>query len=140
MAGDAQVSDLELARQILVKYFKLLHAGQYYEAAHFYGGSYETLRDWNPGVPPNDYAALFQLACEQNGLVCLEIGNFISTKELSNGYQFTVEFRTEGGELLVVGSCCGADETDIPRQSHFIYTVIEAGDGFLVQELPVYVP
>ncbi len=138
--GESPKNDLELARQVLVQYFKLLHAGRYFEASHFYGGSYDVLQEWNPSVVSSDHATLFQLGCEQNGLMCLEISNFISTEELPNGYRFTVEFVRDDGELLVIGECCGDSEDSIPAQSHFKFTVLEAGEGYLVQELPVYMP
>ena len=141
-AGDEPVNDLDLARQVLVQYFSLLHDQRYDEAVHFYGGSYEVLQEWNPDMPSSDQAAMFQQACERNGLMCLEISNFISMEELPDGYRFTVEFTTDEGELLVIGSCCDASDADaaVPRQSHFKFTVTDSGDGFLVQELPVYVP
>ncbi len=138
--GEVPKSSSDLARQFLIRYFELLHDGRYFEASHFYGGSYEVLQDWNPNVVSSDHATLFQLGCEQNGLMCFEISNFISTEELSNGYRFTVEFTNDAGEILVIGDCCSASDDSVPRQSHFKFTVLESGDGFLVQELPVYVP
>ncbi len=133
-------SDLDLARQVLVQYFKLLHSERYFEAAHFYGGSYDVLQEWNPSVVSSDHATLFQQGCEQNGMICFEISNFISTEELPNGYRFTVEFTNDDGEILVIGDCCSDTDDSVPRQSHFKFTVLESGDGYAVQELPVYVP
>ncbi len=142
-SGVAEVpqGNLELARQVLVQYFNLLHAERYFEASHFYGGSYDVLQEWNPSVVSSDHATLFQQGCQVNGLVCLEISTFISEEELPHGYRFTVEFTKADGELLVVGACC-EDSTDASQQtqSQFEFTVIESGNGYLVQELPVYVP
>ncbi len=138
---EAPQGNLELARQVLVQYFKLLHAERYFEASHFYGGSYDVLQEWNPSVVSSDHATLFQQGCQVNGLVCLEISMFISEEELSNGYRFTVEFTKDDGELLVVGACCGdSTEASLQGQSQFEFTVIESGNGYLVQELPVYEP
>jgi len=139
-AGEVPESDVELARQVLVQYFKLLHAGRYFEASHFYGGSYDQLQEWNPSVVSSDHATLFQQGCRVNGLVCLEISNIISTEELPEGYRFKVEFVKEDGELLVIGDCCGGSDGESPGQSAFEFTVMKAGNGYLVQELPVYVP
>lgn len=138
--GEVPKSDSDLARQFLIRYFELLHEGRYFEASHFYGGSYNVLQDWNPSVVSSDHATLLQLGCELNGLMCFEISNFISTEELPNGYRFTVEFANDDGEILVIGDCCGDSDESSPRKSHFKFTVLESGDGYLVQELPVYVP
>ena len=64
-------SRLAQARETLLTYFSLLHSQRYDEVIYFYGGSYDILRDWNPAVDPNDYAALFKNGCTINGLMCL---------------------------------------------------------------------
>lgn len=38
-------SDLVRAREALITYFSLLHAGRYSEAIHYYGGAYDVLRE-----------------------------------------------------------------------------------------------
>lgn len=129
------LDDLERARESLFSYLSLLHAGRYAEAVKLYGGSYDILRDWNPALDSNDYAALFENGCETNGLMCLDVAGFLLKEVASpHEFKFNVEFITEDGSLFVSGS-----ET-LP-QSQFVFTVSKDEDGkFLVQDLPVYVP
>jgi hypothetical protein len=107
-----------------------------------YGGEYQSLRDWNPLVDPQDHGILLANGCEINGLQCLRIKrisdeNIVSMTE----YHFVVEFMNNDGTLFVRGPCCGGNETDMPPESQFAYTVIRNCAGeFLVVELPAYVP
>ena len=134
-------SDVAQAREALVDYFSLLHARRYAEAANYYGGSYDILRDWNPTVDPNDYAALFENGCTINGLMCLEVRTIAQEETASsNEFKLVVEFTSDNGSLFVRGPCCGATETDMPPQSQFPYKVRKVDGRFLVQDLPVYVP
>ena len=134
-------SDLDSARQALLTFFTLLHDHRYSEAANYYGGSYEALRGWNPSVAPDQAATLLEQGCTVNGLMCLPIGRVVSEAQLSSTeLTFTVEFLNDDGTLFVLGPCCGATEAEMPPQTQFAYTVSKVGEGFLVQELPVYVP
>lgn len=129
------------AREALQTFFSLLHDQRYSEAVQYYGGDYETLREWNPTVPGDDHAKLFQNGCSQNGLQCLVIKTVLQEEEMSTGqYLFTVEFAQDDGSLFTRGPCCGATETEMPPVSQFAYTVRKVNGQFLVQELPVYVP
>jgi len=129
------LDDLEQARETLASYFSLLHAGHYAEAVNLYGGSYEILRDWNPAIDPNDYAALFKNGCETNGLMCLDMAGVLLKEAVSSHeFKFNVEFITEDNSLFVAGS-------ETSPESQFVFTVSKDEDGkFLVQDLPVYAP
>jgi len=129
------LDDLGQVRESLFSYLSSLHAGRYAKAVNLYGGSYDILRDWNPAIDPNDYAALFESGCETNGLMCLDLAGFL-LKEVVSPYEFefNVEFINEDGSLFVSGS-------ETSPQSQFVFTVSKDENGkFLVQDLPVYAP
>ena len=134
--------DLSRAGESLSKFFNLLHAGQYQQAAAHYGGSYEILQANNPDLDPNDQAALWKNGCEINGLQCKPIKTIIEQTEISpTEFHFLVEFQHDDGSLFVLGPCCGATEEEMPPVSQFEYTVVLGLDGqYRVLELPVYVP
>jgi len=135
-------SDQELARQTLYQFFDHLHDGKYQEAVLIYGGEYETIIAQNPDLDPTDHPALFRNACTLNGLRCLKVKTASLEKQISpTDFRFLVEFQNEDGSLFVLGPCCGANATDMPPQSLFLYTVMKDAQGnFLLQDLPVYVP
>jgi len=128
-------SHLAQAREVLFTYFSLLHAPNYAEAVNLYGGSYDLLRDWNPTVDRNDYAALFENGCTINGLMCLEARTVVQEEEISpHEFKFVFEFMNEDGSLFVSGP-------EASPQSQFVFIVSMDEDGkFLVQDLPVYTP
>jgi hypothetical protein len=129
--------DLEGARNLLVRYFKLLHDGYYDEAVKLYGGEYDLLTSWNPDVPANHYGQLLAAACETQ-LRCLEVRRVVrSTAVSSTEYEFVVEFRNQNGTLFEQKACCGAKG---PPNSQFTYTVVKIGGQMRVHGLPVYVP
>ena len=128
------LDDLEQARESLFSYLSLLHAGRFAEAVNLYGGSYDILRDWNPAVDPNDYAALFENGCAVNGLKCLDVAGILLKEAVSSHeFKFVVEFINEDGSLFESGP-------ETSPQSQFIYTVMKVDVRFLIQDLPVYVP
>lgn len=132
--------DVESTREALIAFFSLLHAERYGEAVNYYGGTYEILRDWNPDVDEDDYAALFKRGCTSNGLKCLGIGTIIREEEVSpTEVIFIVEFMNDDGTLFQRGPCCGTEEEE-PPQTQFCFMVKKVDDRFLVQEMPVYVP
>lgn len=135
-------ADSEKARQSLVDFFQLLHAGQYQAAAELYAGDYQWLIDSNPDVPAADAAALLERGCTQNGLVCLEVLNIKPLPAAgADEVSFQVEFQWEDGSLFVLGPCCGADETEMPPVSTFEYRLLRGPDGsWGVADLPPYVP
>ena len=131
-----------MAADALKAYFRELASGEYEEAASYYGGSYQILRDQNPQVDPDDHRLLFQQACESNGYICLPVGEVVDIQEISpEEFAFSVEFIMPGGEVFVRGPCCGASEEDMPRQSSFEFRVARDETGqYRVMDLPVYVP
>ena len=131
----------EEAHDTLVRYFMLLNAKEYAEAAALYGGDYEILQGWNPDVDPSDHVRLWERACEQNGLQCLLILSSSLMDLQGDTHIFQVEFSNPDGSLFVLGPCCGADETEMPPVSLFEYRVARNAEGkFLVMDLPPYVP
>jgi len=134
-------NDLESAREALIAFFSLLHAGRYSEATDYYGGTYDILRDWNPDVDEDDHATLFKRGCTGNGLQCLRIRIIVCEEQVSpTEFRFMVEFMNEDGTVFVRGPCCGASEEDMPPQTQFTFTAKKVDNRFLVQDLPVYVP
>jgi hypothetical protein len=134
-------ADQVRAREALLAYFTALHTGDYATAVRHYGGAYDVLRDWNPIVPRDAYAILFEHGCVENGLRCLAVREIRRETILSpTTVQFDVTFTAEDGSMFVRGPCCGANETETPSQSVFPFTVQQVNGVFLVQELPVYVP
>lgn len=134
-------SDLKRAREALTSYFSLLRAGRYGEAIHYYGGTYDILRGWNPDIDEDDYATLFKRGCTGNGLQCLRIRIIVREEQVSpTEFRFIVEFMNDDGTPFVRGPCCGATEEQMPPQAQFTFTVRKADNRFLVQDLPVYVP
>lgn len=130
------------ARETLVRFFDLLHSGQFDEAARLYGGSYEIMIKHNPGVDPQDHGALFRKACTINGAQCLNVRRAVPEGRVAgNGFRFLVEFQHDNGAPFLLGPCCGANETDQPPQSRFLYSVERTNEGsYLVLNRPVYVP
>lgn len=138
----AQPSDLDHARQTLIDFFSLLHNGKYGEAVERHDDAefYETARQNNGSIDPNDPVALMEAACTYQ-LQCLEILNVVSSEQVSETeFVFTVEFANADGTLFVLGPCCGADETEMPPVSQFGYRVEKVGSEFFVHGSPVFVP
>jgi hypothetical protein len=132
--------DMERARNLLVRYFKLLHDGYYDEAVELYADEYDILAMWNPDVPANHYGQLLASACELQ-LRCLEVRRVVSAKAVSaSQFDFVVEFSNEDGMLFKRGPCCGATEKEMPTVTQFAYSVEQRGGEMRVHGLPVYVP
>ncbi len=123
-------------------FFDLLQAGDYAEAAGYYGGSYELLTGYNPNVDPSDLATLWRNGCSANGLNCLTVRALTPAASEEPGViAFDVQFSTREGELFVIGPCCGADETEQPPVSLFTVRVARGDDGrYRVIDLPPYRP
>ena len=132
--------DLERARNLLVRYFKLLHDGYYDEAVNLYADGYDILAEWNPDVPANHYGQLLASACELQ-LRCLEVRRVVRATAISaSQFDFVVEFSNENGTLFKRGPCCGATEKEMPTVTQFTYSVEQHGGEMRVHGLPVYVP
>jgi hypothetical protein len=125
----------------LATFFRLLNEKNYAAAVPHYGGEYETLQVFNPEIDSNDHVALWEWACENQLLKCLEIHSAESTYEEGDTYVFQVKFSNTDGSLFVLGPCCASNETEMPPVSQFEYTVMKNAEGkFLVMNLPPYVP
>ena len=139
--------DLVRARNLLVRYFKLLHDGYYDEAVNLYADGYflyadgyEVLAEWNPDVPANHYGQLLASACERQ-LHCLEVRRVVSSKAVSaSQFDFVIEFSNADGTLFKRGPCCGATEKEMPTVRQFTYRVEKRNGEMRVHGLPVYVP
>jgi hypothetical protein len=136
----AEASDLDLARHTLLTFFTLLHDGRYAEAAPLYGGPYDVIREQNPDIPADDYAALWQAVCTRQTL-CLLVARIVEQEQLAQDeFEFVVEFVWIDGTLFKLGPCCGATEAEMPPVWQFPYTVKKIDGQFRVMEGPVYVP
>ena len=135
------LSTADEAQEVLITFFQLMNSKNYAAGLVLYGGSYETMQNWNPDIDPSDHVTLWTKACEQNGLQCL-LARTVTFKELQGDtYLFQVEFSNPDGSLFVLGPCCGATETEMPPVSQFEYKVARDANGkFLVMDMPPYVP
>ncbi|HXQ34499.1 MAG TPA: hypothetical protein VN843_10840 [Anaerolineales bacterium] len=131
-----EVSD---AQNALHDYLTALNTSNYVLGAELYGGDTSLLQTWNPDIS-NDLPALFERACSQNGLQCLAPRSITYRASEVDGHHFWVEFNNSDGTLFQQGPCCG--ETNGPVVSMFPFFVEKAlnGSGYVVQELPPYVP
>ncbi len=128
--------DAAAAQATLEQFLDPMRRGDYQGAAALYGGSYETLRDWNPGIAPDDRAALFESGCRVNGLRCLAPASITPGGMGPNGeFLFTVTFVFPDGRRLVI-DIPGSDQ---PPRSQFTFRVVRGPNGFQVLDLPPYV-
>ncbi len=133
-------TDLELARQTLLAFFALLHEGRYAEAAPLYGGPYDVIRDHNPDISQDDYAALWQAVCTRQTL-CLSVARIVEEKPVApDEFEFVIEFIWRDGTLFKFGPCCGASEAEMPPVWQFPYTVKKIDGQYRVMRGPVYLP
>jgi type II secretory pathway pseudopilin PulG len=131
--ADAAARDAAAAQATLEQFLEQMRRGDYRGAAALYGGSYETLRDWNPGIAPNDRAALLESGCRVNGLRCLAPASIThSSTDPTGVFTFTVTFGEEDGRPFVLAI------PDMPKVSEFPFTVVKTRNGFLVNTLPPY--
>jgi len=129
------------AAHALGTFLRLLHEKDYEAATPLYGGEYEALQVFNPEINPSDHVALWEWACENELLKCLEPRSAQSVRQEGDVYIFQVEFNNPDGSLFVLGPCCGANETEMPPISQFEYTVSRNADHkFVVMNTPPYVP
>lgn len=143
LAGQAQANlnpppekaDAEAALHL---YLNALAAGDFILGAKLYGGDTEILQTWNPDIT-NDLPAWLERACTQNGLVCMAPRTVTYRGLDADGnYQFIVEFTSPDGGLFVQGPCCG--EEIGPSFSRFVFRMMKIESGFVVLDLPPYVP
>jgi hypothetical protein len=134
-------SEADEARNTLVNFLTLLNEGRYEQAAPLYEGEYESLQVFNPQIDPADQVALWAWACDNRLLQCLEVLSVTLQHQEDDTYVFQVEFNNPDGSLFVRGPCCGANETEMPPESQFEFTVVRDAEGkFVVMNAPPYVP
>ncbi len=130
------------AHLTLTNFYDLLNQGAYAQAAGLYGGSYDTLRSYNPVIDPEEKAGLLEAGCKFNGFTCLKV---LSAIPIQAGnpkiFEFEVTYANPDGSLFVLGPCCGETEENMPPQSTFIvHVTCENTDSCHVLDLPPYVP
>jgi hypothetical protein len=124
------------AERALRDYFAALHSGDYSLAAKLYGGDTNLLQTWNPDIT-NNLPMLLQRACTQNGLKCLLPRSITYRGPDSNGgYRFFVELNNDDGTFFYQGS--GGPGTE--SVSVFLCRVVKAESGYVVMDLPPYLP
>ena len=139
---DSNASREVEARSALVDFYAALNQGAYPLAAELYGGSYEVLQGYNPGIDPGENASLWEAGCKFNGLMCLKVldSALIQTDD-SHGFIYEVVFANPDGSQFVLGPCCGATEDEMPPVSVFnVHVTCEQDSPCLVLDLPPYVP
>ena len=142
-AEEVQVTALELAAEsALTNFYDLLNQGEYERAVELYGGSYEELEYFNPGMDPADRAGLLAAACEFNGFFCLPVSSVTAIdSHLQQPLLFEVAYAKPDGSRFVLGPCCGATEAEMPPMDVFTVRVnCEKQDDCQVLDLPPYVP
>lgn len=125
----------------LATFLTLLNEKNYAAAAPLYGGEYDALLVFNPEINPSDHVALWEWACENELLKCLELRSAVSVRQEGDAYIFQVKFNNPDSSLFVLGPCCGANETEMPPVSQFKFTVTRNSEHkFVVMNTPPYVP
>lgn len=134
--------DTAAAHETLSSFLNLLAVGDYAQAAELYGGPLDSMQVWNPEIEASDVGALLAYGCESHLLQCLPVRSVsLAGSEAAGELAFDVEFSLADGTLFVRGPCCGATSTEMPDQSAFAFRVQpRAGGGFVVLDLPPYVP
>ena len=127
---------------VVQSYFDSLSTGNYLAAAQVYGGDYSQLIEYNPELPPTDYAALFEAACEVNGFICdLEISSILEVEQVSDlAVQYTLTLQYPDGVPFKLEYCCTSGLRKQLAQNEFVYTVAWRDGFFKVLELPIYAP
>lgn len=139
---DQNVSNEAQARTAVVDIYNSLNQGDYDQAAGLYGGPYDVLQGYNPGIDPGDRAGLLSAGCEFNGLMCLKVleMTLIHANE-PHKFVFDVTFANPDGSLFILGPCCGATEEEMPPVSGFtVHVACEQEGTCQVLDLPPYVP
>jgi hypothetical protein len=141
-APDPAETHVAAARETLSSFLGMLAGGEYAQAAELYAGPLDSMQVWNPEIDVQDVAGLIGYGCESRLLQCLPVRSITLVEDAPSGeLVFNVEFTRAGETLFVRGPCCGATSTEMPDQSTFAFRVQPtAGGGFVVLDLPPYVP
>jgi hypothetical protein len=136
-SSDQTPQELSQAQETLRRYLAALNERRYDEAAQLYGGSYELLTDFNPGLDSSNKPALLKAACTVNGFQCLKAGTIKDGKAVRPAeFTFLVEFVAADGQPYTFYPPPGA--AGEPR-TQFTFTVTKLRDTYRVLELPPYV-
>ncbi|MBW6465740.1 MAG: hypothetical protein K0B06_04485 [Brevefilum sp.] len=140
--GGQNITHESQAKAALVEFFALLSQGEYEKAVELYGGSYEELEYFNPGMDPDDKSGLLTAACEFNGFICLPVLSLAAIDaDLQDILVFEVAYANPDGSRFVLGPCCGATEEEMPPVDVFTVRVNCEEEGVCqVLDLPPYVP
>ena len=85
-----KVNGLDLAQEVLIKYFSLLNEGKYSEAVKYHGSGYDYIQPSCPKIDLSNYAGLLECGC--HFLVCENI-NIVKKEQVSiNEFVLTVQF------------------------------------------------
>jgi hypothetical protein len=135
-------ADNAAAEETLSSFLSMLATGDYGQAAALYAGPLDSVQAWNPEIDAQDVGGLIGYGCESRLLQCLSVRSIALAETAPGGEMvFNVEFGLPDGTLFVRGPCCGATSTEMPDQSVFAFRVQpKAGGGFIVLDLPPYVP
>lgn len=134
-------TDVTAAEEALSSFLSMLASGEYDQAAGLYGGPLDTLQAWNPEIDAQDVGGLLGYGCEFHLLQCLQVRSIVLAEYGGGEMVFNVEFSLPDGTQFVRGPCCGATSAEMPDQSVFVFRLQPQADGgFLVLDLPPYVP
>jgi hypothetical protein len=130
------------AEGTLVHFFSQLHAGDFQDAAMMYGGPYDILAAYNPGLEAGNSPAMLASACQQNGFQCLEVLSVeLQDQPAEDFWVFEVKFQNEDGSLFTLGPCCGESSPGAVIRDTFPVSVTVTTSGeYRVLTLPPYVP
>ena len=127
----------QTAGDTVIRYFGLLNAGDFREAARYHVG-YEAVRNWNPDVDPFDYPLLLERGCTQNGWNCLLVKQVLRSEPIPEGERVFVEFQNADGTRFERGPCCGEEGGIV--ETEFAFETMWRGNGFVMMTDPVYTP
>jgi len=126
------------SREALEAFLAAVHDGDFRTAAVLYGGSYESMADWNPQVDPSDAPGLFEAACTHQLRCELAVRRVLAGSIQPDEHTFYLEFQTDDGQLWSLGPCCG--DTEAPTLSQFPFVVSRTAGGWRVLTPPIYTP
>ena len=136
--SDSATTDEEQARNALLAFFSELSAGNYEEAAAYYGGEkIEYAREQSPSEMIGEY---WEYICT-TVLWCIPVTEITETEQISDSeFIFSVVFTTPDGMRFEMGACCGGDPAASPPVWQFAYPVRKIDGKWKVMRGPVFTP
>lgn len=135
------LNDEPLAQALLQRFFDLLYAREYADAARLFGDDYRTLWPFtNFEVAQGDATAIWRNVCERRALQCLPVQSIRPGMHTERAFEFIVTFENPDGSTFTRGPCCGGNATDQPPISEFRYTVVESGGRLWATGAPPLMP